>query len=60
VLRVSYFRLPGSCYLLNAAKVYKVSVVFRRSLLTVNAILIGGTLLPSIYAASMDLDHMSA
>jgi hypothetical protein len=32
----------------------KASKVLRRSLLTVGAVLIGGTLVPSIHAASMD------
>ena len=46
--------LTGQRYLLNAVKVSKVSAVLRRSLLTVGAVLIGGTLVPSIHAASMD------
>jgi phospholipid transport system substrate-binding protein len=46
--------LPGGSYLLNVVKVSKVSAVLRRSLLTVGAVLIGGTLVPSIHAASMD------
>jgi len=51
-IRRFILRLPGSCYLVNAAKVSKVSAVLRRSLLIAIVVLIAGGVAPAKPAAA--------
>jgi len=47
VVRGFKLRLPGRCYLSNAAKVSEVSAVLRRSLLIIVVVLITGGVAPA-------------